>query len=61
MVVTLWELRDSNPRPSACKADAINIPLSQSLSSYQSRKTRGKILPFPLFPPFKNVVLLLFL
>ena len=20
----LWELRDSNPRPSACKADALN-------------------------------------
>ncbi len=21
---SLWELRDSNPRPSACKADALN-------------------------------------
>ena len=21
---TLWELRESNPRPSACKADALN-------------------------------------
>ncbi len=20
----MWELRDSNPRPSACKADALN-------------------------------------
>ena len=24
MVSMLWELRDSNPRPSACKADALN-------------------------------------
>ena len=23
-LVCLWELRDSNPRPSACKADALN-------------------------------------
>ena len=23
-LVNLWELRDSNPRPSACKADALN-------------------------------------
>ena len=23
-VSDLWELRDSNPRPSACKADALN-------------------------------------
>ena len=22
--VSLWALRDSNPRPSACKADALN-------------------------------------
>ncbi len=22
--ITVWELRDSNPRPSACKADALN-------------------------------------
>jgi hypothetical protein len=24
IVRALWELRDSNPRPSACKADALN-------------------------------------
>jgi hypothetical protein len=24
MLFLLWELRDSNPRPSACKADALN-------------------------------------
>ncbi len=24
VVVVLWEQRDSNPRPSACKADALN-------------------------------------
>ena len=24
LLVVLWELRDSNPRPSACKADALN-------------------------------------
>ena len=24
LVSTLWALRDSNPRPSACKADALN-------------------------------------
>ena len=23
-VILLWELRESNPRPSACKADALN-------------------------------------
>ena len=23
-LLNLWELRDSNPRPSACKADALN-------------------------------------
>ena len=23
-VAFVWELRDSNPRPSACKADALN-------------------------------------
>ena len=24
LCIILWELRDSNPRPSACKADALN-------------------------------------
>ena len=24
LLVFLWALRDSNPRPSACKADALN-------------------------------------
>ena len=24
LITNLWELRESNPRPSACKADALN-------------------------------------
>ena len=42
------------------KKERTNIAKLQSLSSYQLRKTRGKIFPSSLLSPFKNVVLLLF-
>ncbi len=43
------------------KKERTNIAKLQSLSSYQLRKTRGKIFPSSLLSPFKNVVLLLYL
>jgi len=46
--------------PDIClKKKRTNLAKLQSLSSYQLRKTRGKIFPSSLLSPFKNVVLLL--